>query len=83
MYQLMWKYARGKVDVLGVFERPNEAWGAVMRDMHTLMKLSNRRPTLRDQVKHATAETHKLRAANSAEGIVIVGNAKYWLEKLS
>lgn len=83
MYQLMWQYARGKVDMLGMYERPNEAWGAVMRDMHTLMKLSNRRPSLRDQVKRATVETRRLRAANSVEGIVIVGNAKYWLEKLS
>lgn len=83
MYQLMWQYARGKVDMLGMYERPNEAWGAVIRDMHTLMKLSNRRPSLRDQVKRATVETHRLRAANSVEGIVIVGNAKYWLEKLS
>ena len=83
MYQLMWPYARDKVDMLGMFEQPNEAWGAVMRDMRTLMELSNRRPTLRDKVKHATAETNKLRAANSAEGIVIVGNAKYWLEELS
>ena len=33
MYQLMWKYAKGKVDVLGVYERPEQAWAAVMRDM--------------------------------------------------
>jgi len=83
MYQLMWKYARGKVDMLGVYERPDEAWAAVMRDMRALMELSNRRPSLRDKVKRATVETHRLRAANSVEGIVIVGNAKYWLEKLS
>lgn len=83
MYQLMWQYARGKVGMLGMFERPEEAWGKVARDMRALMKLSNQRPTLQDKVKHATAETHKLRAANSAEGIVIVGNTKYWLEELS
>jgi hypothetical protein len=83
MYQLMWKYAKGKVDMLGVYERPEQAWAAVLRDMRTLMELSNRRPALRDKVKHATVETNRLRAANSAEGIVIVGNAKYWLEELS
>lgn len=83
MYQLMWKYAKGKVDVLGVFERPEQAWAAVMRDMRTLMDLSNRRPTLRDKVKRATVETHRLRAANSVEGVVNVGHAKYWLEELS
>lgn len=83
MYQLMWKYARGKVDMLGVYERPEQAWSDVMRDMRTLMELSNRRPALRDKVKQATVETNKLREANSAEGIVTVGNAKYWLEELS
>ena len=83
MYQLMWKYAKGKVDMLGVYESPEQAWSAVLRDMRALMELSNRRPALRDKVKCATVAANRLLAANSAEGVVIVGNAKYWLEELS